>query len=291
MEKAKYYKYLKEELNYSEHTISSYRSDLDDFFDYLLKNKIDYKKINRNEARNYLKYLDELGLKNSSIARKLSCIRSFYNFLVNENIIEVNLFKSIRNPKIEKKLPNFLNYSEIADMLNSIDLDSDYGIRDRLIIELLYATGCRVGELCNIKLNDINFADKKIIIKGKGNKERIVYYGEYAALYLDKYLKIRDKLFGYSKSEYLLANNNKENIKSNDIELIVRKIVDKLSIKHHVTPHTLRHTFATHLLNNGADIKSVQELLGHSSLNTTGIYTHITSERLKEVYLDKFPRK
>ncbi|MEG0909577.1 MAG: tyrosine recombinase [Bacilli bacterium] len=288
----KYYIYLKKELNYSDKTIISYSSDLNAYKKYLNKYNINYLEINREEVRNYLKFLDSCKLKNSSIARKISSIRNFYNFLVIKGLIESNIFKSIRNPKIERKLPNFLNYFEISDMLNCIDINSISGLRNRLVIEMLYATGCRVSELCNIKLNDINMEDKSIKIKGKGSKERIVFFGEYAEDILKKYLSTsRSKLMGNTNNEYLLINDKCLNVNTYDIEKIVNDIVKDASIKHHVTPHTLRHTFATHLLNNGADIRSVQELLGHASLNTTGIYTHVTSERLKEVYLKTFDRK
>ena len=277
---------LDKELNYSEATIKSYRKDITDYLLYLKDKKIDYLCINRNQIRDYLKILDELNLKNKSIARKLSAIRSFYNYLVSINKIEDNIFLTIKNPKIERKLPNFLSYNEVNDLLNSIDTDDFYGARNRLIMELLYATGCRVSEVCNIKIKDIDKSNNTIRIMGKGKKERIVFYGEYAEIYLDKYLKLKKV-----ESEYLLLSDKFKKIEVYQVENIVKQIVDKLSLKHHVTPHTLRHTFATHLLNNGADIKSVQELLGHTSLNTTGIYTHITNDRLKDVYLKSFPRK
>ena len=151
---------------------------------------------------------------------------------------------------------------------------------------MFYATGCRVSELINIKKTDINFSNKSIKIMGKGSKERIVYYGDYAKDYLEKYLKT-----GFNESgNYLFLNDKKNNMSIADVEAIVKDVVKNISLKTHVTPHTLRHTFATHLLNNGADIKSVQELLGHASLNTTGIYTHVSNERLKEVYLKTFKR-
>ena len=283
--------YLNKELNYSDKTIISYKKDLLDYIEYLKKHNIDFKTINYNQIRDYLKYLDSLNLKNSSISRKLSSIRSFYNYLVLDNIIQDNKFLSIKNPKIEKHLPNFLNYNEISDLLNSIDTKDIKGLRNRLIIELLYATGIRVGELCKIKITDIEESNKTIKIHGKGSKERIVFYGEYCQIYLDEYLKRRDELLDDNKTNILLISDSHKAIEVYDVENIMAKIVHDISLKHHVTPHTLRHTFATHLLNNGADIKSVQELLGHSSLNTTGIYTHITSDRLKDVYLKSFPRK
>lgn len=282
----KYLEYLNKELNFSKNTIDSYRKDLADFFCFVNRQGIDYLSINRYDVRAYLKYLDELKLKNSTIARRISAIRSFYNYLLSMGIISNNIFNSIRNPKLEKKLPNYLSYEELGDILDSIDISTPTGIRNRLLIEMFYATGCRVSELINIKMSDINFTNKSIRIMGKGSKERIVYYGDYAQIYLNMYLETE-----FNKdSNYLFLNDKKDAMSVQDVEVIIRYIVKDLALKTHVTPHTLRHTFATHLLNNGADIKSVQELLGHASLNTTGIYTHVSNERLKEVYLKTFNR-
>lgn len=275
--------YLSKELNYSEHTEISYRMDITNFLNYLEKNKIDYKKIDSEVIRNYLKYLDEEKLKNSTIARRICALRTFYNYLLNKNIIDTNLFNSIRNPKLEKKLPNYLSYEELAKILNNIDTSTKVGLRNRLLVELFYATGCRVSEMINIKVSDINKSNNSIRIMGKGKKMRIVYYGEYAKDYLDKYLSIID-------TEYLFTHDNGDKLNIHDVEYIISDLVKNLALKTRVTPHTLRHTFATHLLNNGADIKTVQELLGHSSLNTTGIYTHVSSERIKEVYRKSFNR-
>lgn len=278
--------YLAKELNFSQNTIISYRQDLADFFCFIQKKNIDIYQLNRYHVRDYLKYLDTKKLRNSTIARRISAIRSFYNYLCSIGKLQNNIFKNIRNPKIEKKLPNYLSYDELAQILNNIDTSTPEGIRNRLIIEMFYATGCRVSELLNIKMNDINKENRTIKIMGKGSKERIVYYGEYAEMYLNEYLAT-----GYNKdSKYLFLNKKKEKMSIEDIELLVKEVIKNLSLKTHVTPHTLRHTFATHLLNNGADIKSVQELLGHSSLNTTGIYTHVSNERIKEIYLKTFNR-
>ena len=286
LEIVKYLEYLDKELNFSKNTIDSYRKDLADFFCFVNRQGIDYLSINRYDVREYLKYLDELKLKNSTIARRISAIRSFYNYLLSMGIISNNIFNSIRNPKLEKKLPNYLSYEELGDILDSIDISTPTGIRNRLLIEMFYATGCRVSELINIKMSDINFTNKSIRIMGKGSKERIVYYGDYAQIYLNMYLETE-----FNKdSKYLFLNDKKDAMSVQYVEVIIRYIVKDLALKTHVTPHTLRHTFATHLLNNGADIKSVQELLGHASLNTTGIYTHVSNERLKEVYLKTFNR-
>ena len=203
-----------------------------------------------------------------------------------------NPFKQIRNPKKDKKIPNFLQYDELENIINSIPLDNALDVRNRLIIELLYATGLRVSELTSLEVNQINYSGREIKVVGKGNKERIVYFGEYCEEILKLYLrKHRNELLNGKRNDYLLLNKDGDPLSSRGVELIINKIIKELALKHNVSPHTLRHTFATDLLNNGADLKSVQELLGHSSLSTTQIYTHITNERLRSVYLKSFPRK
>ena len=275
--------YLSKELNYSENTEISYREDITNFLNYLGKNNIDYKFIDGQIIRDYLKYLDDAKLKNSTIARRISALRTFYNYLLNKNIVSTNLFNSIRNPKIERKLPNYLSYEELAKILDNIDISTKIGLRNRLLVEMFYATGCRVSEMINIKVSDINKSNNSIRIMGKGKKMRIVYFGEYARDYLDRYLPLID-------TDYLFTQESGDKLSIHDVEYIISDLVKNLALKTHVTPHTLRHTFATHLLNNGADIKTVQELLGHSSLNTTGIYTHVSNERIKEVYRKTFNR-
>ena len=276
--------FLKSELNYSELTIKSYQLDLTDFFRFIESKKINYLTITNHNVREYLKYLDSCNLKNSTISRRISTLRTFYNYLVDENIIENNVFHNVKNPKLEKKLPNYLNYNEMEELLESIDISTTEGLEKRLLIEMFYSTGCRVSEMINVKISDIDFTNKTIRIMGKGSKERIVYFGDYASKYLDNYLsKVKcDK--------YLFTNKKGEKLTVNEVEQIVKDIMKHISIKTHVTPHTLRHTFATHLLNNGADIKTVQELLGHANLSTTGIYTHISSDRLKDIYFKTFKR-
>lgn len=275
--------YLNKELNYSENTEISYKEDITNFLNYLEKKQLNYKKIDGEIIRDYLKYLDEAKLKNSTIARRISALRTFYNYLLNKNIVDTNLFNSIRNPKLEKKLPNYLSYEELAKILDNIDISTKIGLRNRLLIEMFYATGCRVSEMINIKVSDINKSNNSIRIMGKGKKMRIVYFGEYARDYLDRYLPLID-------TDYLFTQESGDKLSIHDVEYIISDLVKNLALKTHVTPHTLRHTFATHLLNNGADIKTVQELLGHSSLNTTGIYTHVSNERIKEVYRKTFNR-
>lgn len=276
--------FLKKELNYSDYTIKNYQLDLTDFFKYVDKSNIDFLSIENIHVRGYLKYLDICNLKNTTISRRISALRTFYNYLLEKGFVKSNIFLNVKNPKLEKKLPNYLNYTEIEELLASIDTRTDEGLERRLLIEMFYSTGCRVGEMVNVKISDIDFYNKTIKVMGKGSKERIVYYGDYASKYLEDYLKNKDK------KGYLFTNKRGEKLTIEEVEYIVRDIMKHISIKTHVTPHTLRHTFATHLLNNGADIRTVQELLGHANLSTTGIYTHVSSERLKDVYFKTFKR-
>ena len=280
-------KYLSVERNYSEHTIISYKTDLEEYKEYLKNTNIkdtDYKFI-----RSYLTYMFDKKYEKKTISRHISSLRSFYKYLLEEKIIKKNPMTLISNPKLDKKLPNFLYYDELEILLNIPDKSTVLGLRDALILELLYSTGIRVSELINIRMKDINKSDKKILIMGKGSKERYVLYGEVLDNLLDAYIKeSRSKL--NKNSDYLILNKNGNKITDRGIRLIISKIIKKGEIDYHVSPHTLRHTFATHMLENGADLKSVQELLGHENLSTTQIYTHVSNERLRSVYLNAHPR-
>ncbi len=287
-----YKDYLSHEKRYPNTTITSYLNALNKYNEFLKERNINYKTINRDEIREYLRYLDDEKYSKSSISQTLSALRSFYSYLVTNNIIESNQFRLIKNPKKEKHLPNFLQPNELQSIFDSIELETPLGIRNRLIIELLYATGLRVSELVNLKTNDIDYSNHEIRVTGKGDKERIVFFGDYAEKYLKLYLRnSRNELLNGKKEDILLLNKDGNPITSRGIELVIDKIVKDAALKHNVSPHVIRHTFATDMLNNGADLKSVQELLGHSSLSTTQIYTHITNERLRSVYLKTFPRQ
>lgn len=271
--------------NYSLNTIISYINDLYYFHEFV---KMDFDKVKYDDIRDYLEYLNLKKEKSTSVSRKISSLKSFYKFLYKNDYMDKKDYPLVKvtYPKKEKKLPKFLYYNDLLEIINESSKDKD-GVRDRLIIEMLYATGVRVSELVNIKLNDIDFNNKRIIVCGKGNKERIVYYGDYAEEVLNKYLKTHVR----KNNNYLFLNSKGEQITDGGIRYIIDNIMKKLSIKTHVTPHVLRHTFATDMLNNGCDIKVVQELLGHSSLKATEIYTHVTNEHLKEVYYKCFPRR
>lgn len=284
--------YLDKELGYSKDTINSYANDLEDLEIFLANNGFNYLELNKDNIRLYLKKLDSDGLTNKTIARKLSSFRTFYRYLLDLSKVKENIFKTIKNPKIEKKLPDYLNYEEINKILDSLDVKTSIEIRNRLLIELMYATGLRLSEVANLKINDFHYNDQSIKVLGKGKKERYVYYGDYAKKYLEMYLdNAREEMLKNKSSDYLFINRFGDRLHEESIEKIVASSVKKICLKHKISPHTLRHTFATHLLNNGADIRTVQELLGHSSLATTEIYTHLSNDRIKEVYLKTHPRE
>ena len=271
--------------NYSDNTHTSYISDL--YYFYLFVKK-DLRKVNDKDIRNYLEELNKQNEKPTSIRRKISTLKSFYKYLYKNNYIDKKdypLNKTVY-PKVEKRLPKFIYYNDLLEILDESTRDKD-GIRDRLIIEMLYATGVRVSELVNIKYNDIDFNNRRIRVCGKGNKERIVYYGEYAEDVLKEYMNTHIK----NDNGYVFINSKGGQLTTRGVRYIIDNIMNRLSVKVHVTPHVLRHTFATDMLNNGCDIKVVQELLGHASLQTTEVYTHVTNERLKEVYYSCFPRR
>ena len=201
----------------------------------------------------------------------------------------INPFNYVSSPKKEQKLPRYLTYSELLEIFNSLELKTNYDLRDRLILELLYATGIRVSELVNIKISDIDLSNQSIRILGKGKKERIVYYNPVVEALLKKYFQIYREL-NKKQSNYLFLNHYGDNLTTAGISYIINQVIKKISFKKHLTPHMLRHSFATHLLNNGCDLLTVQELLGHSSISTTGIYTHVTIDHIKDVYYNSHPR-
>ena len=287
----KYLEYLEYERHYSSYTVDNYKKDIEDFLEYLERESINYLKLEYSDIRLYLTYLkEEKHEKSTSISRKLSALRSYYKYLCNNNKVNTNLFNLISSPKKEQKLPRYFEYNELEELFNVPDLKTTLGQRDRLILELLYATGIRVGELVKIRLKDINKSERTILIHGKGSKERIVNYGEYASDILDMYLNDSYKKLNKFNSDYLILNNQGRNITERGIRYILSNLIKRTSLHKNISPHMLRHSFATHLLNEGCDILSVKELLGHESISSTQIYTHITNDRLKDVYLHSFPR-
>ena len=236
----------------------------------------------------YLK--DEKCENNSSIDRKLSALRGFYKFLANEGVIQNNVFSLMSGLKKEKKLPRYFEYNELEELFNVSDLKTPLGQRDRLILEMLYGTGVRVGELVAIKVSDIDLGSRTILILGKGNKERRVTYGEYCDEILKLYLNDGYQKLNIKNTLYLFLNSRGEVITERGVRYVLDQIIKNTSLNKSISPHVLRHSFATHLLNEGCDLLTVQKLLGHESISATQIYTHVTTDRLKEVYYNSFPR-
>ncbi len=286
----KYLEYLKVERKYSNKTILSYKDDLIEYNEFLGNNFTNILNIDMNIVNNYMKYLYDRKITKSSISRKLSSIRGLYNYLVREDIIKENHFNKIQNPKRELYLPKFLKDEELDKIFSVCNSNNPTEERDTLIIELLYATGVRVSELVNIKIKDINREEKLIKVLGKGNKERMVIYNSHTKKALDTYLKDGYNYFNKKSSEYLILNKNGNKLSERYIREIINKKVSQASLDIKISPHTLRHTFATDILENGADLMTVKELLGHESLNTTSIYTHITNEQIKKTYNLAHPR-
>ena len=286
-----YLDYLKYEKNYSSYTVINYNNDIEEYFLYLDRESINFLDVEYSDLRFYLMYLkDEKQDNNSSIDRKLSALRGFYKFLANNGTIKSNPFKLVNGLKKSKKLPRYFEYNELEELFNVCDLETPIGQRDRLLLEMLYATGVRVGELVSIKVSDIDLGTRNILILGKGNKERYVIYGEYCEEILKLYLNDGRVLLNKKDSDYLFLNKTGGNLGERGVRYILDNLIDKTSINKKISPHMIRHSFATHLLNEGCDLLTVQKLLGHESIKATQIYTHVTTDRLKEVYYNSFPR-
>ncbi|MEG0826134.1 MAG: tyrosine-type recombinase/integrase [Bacilli bacterium] len=288
--KLEFFDFITYEKKYSINTINNYKRIIDEYLLFLNKENIDIIDADNKVIRNYLREL-----YNKNYAKKTQCLyisglRSFYRYLLKKRIIKTSPMLLIKNPKLDKSTPKFLYYNELEMVFNAIDKTTLLGIRDNLILELLYSTGVRVSELVNIHLKDINYYDLSIRIIGKGNKERIVLYGEALVDALNLYLNLsRNKLIK-TNTDILLLNKNGTPLTDRGVRLIIDNIVLKTSLKQKISPHTIRHTFATHLLKDGADLTTVQELLGHTSLSATQVYTHVTNEQLRKVYFDCHPR-
>ncbi len=282
----KFENYLKIERNYSDHTLRNYLSDLNEL-DKFLKDK-EPKAVNHLDIRRYLAELKNRNSAKSTIARKLGAIRSFFRFLFREKYIEVNPAEGVFTPKLERKLPEFLDEEKMIRLVTAPAQDSLMNARDRAILEVLYSTGTRVSELVGMNLRDVDLLANVIKVRGKGKKERIVLLGKEAAgalrLYLDKRKIAGDKV------EAVFLNKLKTRLTDRSVRRLLNKYILKASIEQKISPHSLRHSFATHMLNNGADLRSIQELLGHKNLSTTQIYTHLGNKKIKEMYSKAHPR-
>lgn len=281
-----YLNYLQVVKKYSECTILGYKEDLLELYDF----KNDVLCYGEEDVRDYLEYLYSRGLSRNTISRKLSSIRSFYRYMEDEGKIFSNYFKEVSNPKKNGRLPKYVHDNDLEKMFHAFSMDDAYGQRNTLILEMLYATGVRVSELVNIRVRDINLYDKTIHILGKGRKERVVFFGSYCEDVLRKYIDDGYLKLNQKGKDYLFLNKNGERLSSRYVREVIDRAVLRCGVDYHISPHMLRHTFATDMLNNGADLMTVKELLGHSSVNTTGIYTHVSNERLKSVYEFAHPR-
>jgi len=287
----KFITYLKVERDASPHTIINYSVDLKDFSKFLNPKSEDestdfnISNIDHLLLRKYLAHIRSKGYSKRTIARKLASLRSFFRFLYKEGYLKVNPITSLMTPKLDKKLPVFLDEKQVVKLIEMLKGQDILTLRDRAVLETLYSAGIRVSELVGLNIDNIDFISGVIKVFGKGKKERLAPVGQTAINTIRKYL---DKRRSNSRAVFLNKSGNR--ITDRGIRRIVDKYIHEASLEEHVSPHTLRHSFATHLLNKGADLRSVQELLGHANLSTTQIYTHVTTERLKAVYEKAHPR-
>ena len=284
--------YLTIERGLAQNTIISYRYDLIKYINFLKKNNISsFNQTKKDLVNNYFVYLRKKYLQINSISRNLVAVKMLYRFLLIEGFIKEDITGLIEFPRMSKKLPHVLSLREINLLLDKANFKSNLGLRDQAILELLYATGMRVSELIYLKIDDINMENRMLKCLGKGSKERIIPFGSKAYQSLRLYLdKVRQKLVKNPNEDILFLNNRGERLSRQGIFYLVKKYVRKARIEKKITPHTLRHTLATHLLENGADLRSVQEMLGHSDISTTQIYTHVSRKWVSEEYYRAFPR-
>lgn len=280
-------KYLIQEKNFSLYTARAYQVDLSQFLEFLYDRKTgkDIIKVDREDVRDFIGYLLKYGYERSSVARKLSSLKSLYRYLMRKKLVSNNPARVVKTPKITKKLPGFLTQFQTQKLLD-IQGNDEKSCRNRAIMEVLYGSGLRAQELVNLNVSDIDFYNEVILVRGKGSKERIIPLGSYAQKALKEYLSIRkDK-----NNPAVFLNLRGKRLTTRSVQQIVKSQIVRVADVVRVSPHTLRHSFATHLLERGADLKAVQELLGHSSLATTQIYTHLSVERLKKIYDKAHPR-
>ncbi|MEA4925407.1 MAG: tyrosine recombinase XerC [Syntrophomonadaceae bacterium] len=292
--------HMRVEKSASNLTLISYKTDLAQFFEFLAahcqvdQNAIPLECLNHNNVREYISQMQRQQLCRSTMARKLAALRSFVKYLCRENILEGNPIANISTPKLEKRLPRFLYPLETSLLLEAPNTGQVAGLRDRAILETLYAAGVRVSELVGINIADLELSERWIKIRGKGGKERLAPLGQEALQAIQNYLnRGRPYLAAASDTatDALFLNKSGTRLSVRSIRNIINKYVDKIALNQKVSPHTLRHSFATHMLNGGADLRAVQELLGHVKLSTTQIYTHLTKDRIKTIHDETHPRR
>ena len=284
--------YMRVARNASPYTVKNYRNDIGQFLDYCLDEEVgSLAEVDRSLLRRYLAELEEAGYVKASVSRRVAELRSFGDYLVREQLLERNPFRLISAPRAPKRLPRYLTVREVEALLAVPDTSTPLGLRDRALIEVLYAAGLRVSELASLDLNDVDLDQAQVRVLGKGGKERVALLGRAAVRATSSYLTIgRPPLLGSRRSDALWLNSRGGRLSVRGISLTLAKVGRLAGIREPVSPHVLRHTFATHLLDGGADLRVVQELLGHASLSTTQIYTHVSQSRARDVYMRAHPR-
>ncbi|WP_374761497.1 tyrosine recombinase XerC [Staphylococcus pseudintermedius] len=280
---------LKRERFFSDHTLKAYHDDLVQFNRFLAQEQLSLTAFKYIDARNYLQTLYDMGLQRTTVSRKISTLRSFYAFWMTQDHGIVNPFVQLVHPKKERYLPTFFYTEEMEALFQTVMQDAHKGLRDRVILELFYATGIRVSELVSLKTEDVDLEMCWIKVLGKGGKERIVPFGEFCRQSIEQYLAEFAPIQNI-QHPYLITNLKGQPITERGVRYVLNDIVKRTAGVTSIHPHKLRHTFATHLLNEGADLRTVQSLLGHVNLSTTGRYTHVTNQQLRNVYLQAHPR-
>ena len=287
-----YIRYLEVERHASRYTVRNYTHDLRHFLEFLeMENVATLGDVDRYVLRRYIASLQEHGFEKTSVSRKLSALRSFHSYLMQQNLIDSNPLLTVSAPKLDKRLPSFLSSDEVKHLLEIPDTTTPQGQRDRAMLEFLYASGLRVSEIVGLNLDNVTIETREIRVWGKGSKERMVLIGKPAASALDIYLRDgRRRLLGKSRTEALFINRYGRRLSERFLQKAISKYAIKAGLEKRVFPHMVRHSFATHLLDGGADLRVVQELLGHADLSTTQIYTHVTQNQARKVYLAAHPR-
>ena len=283
-------KFLSKEKNFSLHTIKAYQYDIQKFIEFLTEKSVRVQQATKSDIRDFLSNQYDLGLTKKTVARRLASIKSFYKYLINTEFIDKNPSLFLQSPKLSKELPNFIDEKIIDELMNQPDIDTVKGLRDRAIMELFYSTGMRLSELINLDIGSINTKDHLIKVVGKGNKDRLIPFGKRAKFCIENYLKKRALALKSSfKETPLFVNSKNQRVPKRTIQRRVSNYIKLVAEGKRLGPHILRHSFATHLMNKGADIRAVGDLLGHSNLSSTQIYTHVKPERMREIYKQSHP--
>ncbi len=283
--------YLLVEKGLSENSIFSYSYDLKKFHEYLTRHEKDFLGVKTDDISNFLREQKRKKISSRTLARAVAALRQFYRYLKDEKRMTVNPADKIQTPEVKKHLPDYLTLPEIDELFGNIREDEPYELRDKAIFELLYSSGLRISEACNLLMEDIDLEQMFLTVRGKGGRERLVPFGEKSLIILRKYLETaRDEILKSRFSDYMFISKKGDYLNRKSVWRLLKKYLNRTNIKKIVTPHTFRHSFATHLIENNADLRSVQELLGHIDISTTQIYTHLASRTLKEVHKKFHPR-